>query len=217
MNIIPLHKVFISYYHADDQDYKDSLLESNEVYKSLGRSIFKDYSVHEDEIDDTGKSDERIRQIIRDAYIRDAEVLVLLCGENTAKRKHIDWEIHAAMFNTDLNPKMGILVINLPTISQVSRAKTDVEKSIVSPNGSWTSYKTRKQYEDNFTYMPSRIIDNFESGISDSDIISISVVDWSRIYNNPENMRTLIDIAYQRANDNSRHYDHSVPLRRRNS
>lgn len=46
---IPRHKVFISYYHKDDQWYKDQLLALNEVY-----NLFDDYSVHEDEIDDTG-------------------------------------------------------------------------------------------------------------------------------------------------------------------
>ncbi len=53
------HKVFISYYHADDQKYKDELLRLNDIGE-----LFLDYSVHEDEIDDEGKTSETIRKII---------------------------------------------------------------------------------------------------------------------------------------------------------
>jgi hypothetical protein len=94
---IPRHKVFISYYHNDDQYYKNELLRQNEL---SGDYAFVDWSVHENEIDYTDLTSERIRQIIRDYYIKDATVLLLLFGENSKHRKHIDWEIHAAMFNT---------------------------------------------------------------------------------------------------------------------
>ena len=85
---IAKHKVFISYYHKDDQEFKNALLDANDEY-----GLFEDYSVHEDEIDDTGMTDEQIRCEIRDNYIKNATVLLLLCGENTRKRKYIDWEI----------------------------------------------------------------------------------------------------------------------------
>ncbi|MCK7486655.1 MAG: TIR domain-containing protein [Bacillus subtilis] len=48
------HKVFISYYHEDDQGYKDALLDWNADYR-----LFEDYSVHENEIDDTGLASEQ--------------------------------------------------------------------------------------------------------------------------------------------------------------
>ena len=52
MNNIPRHKVFISYYHADDQSYKNYLIGMNEYIPCLGyQSIFDDYSVHENEVD----------------------------------------------------------------------------------------------------------------------------------------------------------------------
>jgi hypothetical protein len=210
---IPRHKVFISYYHADDQRYKDELLRQNEV---SGDAIFLDWSVHEDEIDDTYLTSEQIRQIIRDDYIKDSTVLILLCGENSRYRKHIDWEIHSAMFNTQKNPQMGILVINLPTISHSCRAHGDVEKTLVSPGGSWISLSTRTEYETAYPYVPERIIDNFYTGVSDSEIISISVVDWNRIFGNPDVLKELVHVAYERCKT-SKHYDHSRKLRGRNS
>ena len=119
---IDRHRVFISYYHHDDQDYKDVLINMKEFDWSTMRtqSIFEDCSVHQDEIDDTYMTDEQIRKEIRDNYIKDATVLILLCGQNTKRRKFIDWEIHAAMYDSDVNPKMGILIINLPSISSIA-------------------------------------------------------------------------------------------------
>lgn len=173
------------------------------------QSIFEDCSVHENEIDDTGLTSEQIRCIIRDEYIKDATVLILLCGQNTRKRKHIDWEIHAAMYDSDKNPQMGILVINLPTINQSVRASTNEEKPLLSDNGHWFSLKTRQEFEQYYPYMPSRIIDNF---IKD---VPITVVEWNRVQGDPQILKQLIDNAYSRRFEVT--YDHSTPLRRQNS
>ena len=208
---IPRHKVFISYYHHDDQTYKDYLINMQELTPDTWQlqSIFEDCSVHENEIDDTGLTSEQIRCIIRDEYIKDATVLILLCGQNTRKRKHIDWEIHAAMYDSDKNPQMGILVINLPNINQSVRASTNEEKPLLSDNGHWFSLKTRQEFEQYYPYMPSRIIDNF---IKD---VPITVVEWNRVQDNPQILKQLIDNAYSRRFEVT--YDHSAPLRRQNS
>lgn len=205
------HKVFISYYHHDDQIYKDILINMQELNPETWQlqSIFEDCSVHENEIDDTGLTSEQIRCIIRDEYIKDATVLILLCGQNTRKRKHIDWEIHAAMYDSDKNPQMGILVINLPTINQSVRASTNEEKPLLSDNGHWFSLKTRQEFEQYYPYMPSRIIDNF---IKD---VPITVVEWNRVQGDPQILKQLIDNAYSRRFEVT--YDHSAPLRRQNS
>ena len=208
---IPRHKVFISYYHHDDQTYKDILINMQELNPDTWQlqSIFEDCSVYENEIDDTGLTSEQIRCIIRDEYIKDATVLILLCGQNTRKRKHIDWEIHAAMYDSDKNPQMGILVINLPTINQSVRASTNEEKPLLSDNGNWFSLKTRQEFEQYYPYMPSRIIDNF---IKD---VPITVVEWNRAKGDPQILKQLIDNAYSRRFEVT--YDHSAPLRRQNS
>lgn len=208
---IPRHKVFISYYHHDDQAYKDILINMQELNPDTWQlqSIFEDCSVHENEIDDTGLTSEQIRCIIRDEYIKDATVLILLCGQNTRKRKHIDWEIHAAMYDSEKNPQMGILVINLPTINQSVRASTNEEKPLLSDNGHWFSLKTRQEFEQYYPYMPSRIIDNF---IKD---VPITVVEWNRVQGDPQILKHLIDNAYSRRFEVT--YDHSAPLRRQNS
>lgn len=209
--MIERHKVFISYYHFDDQYYKNKLIEMNHFNfeKLKYESIFEDYSVRNGDIDDTFMTSEQIRRKIRDEYIKDATVLILLCGKNTKKRKHVDWEIHAAMYDSEVNPQMGIIVINLPEINQGISVSEDSEKNLVGPNTNWRLLSTRDEYESLYPYMPSRIIDNFVKNVP------ITVVDWNRISSDPNILMQLIDNAFKRRKNIS--YDHSTPLRKNNS
>lgn len=210
--MINRHKVFISYHHANDQYYKKILSEKTffNFENCRVESIFDDYSVGDGDIDDTNLTDEQIRRKIRDEYIKNATVLILLCGTETKCRKHIDWEIHAAMYDSDVNPKMGIIVINLPTINQGSNAASENEKEFVKPFATnWTHFSTRTEFENNYQFLPSRIIDNLVKGVP------ITVVDWAEVIDKPNNLMTLIDNAFKRKDTNV--YDHSAPLRGRNS
>ena len=209
---IKRHKVFISYYHNDDQRYKNVL--SNMKYFNLEKysyeSVFEDYSVRNGDINDVYLSAEQIRRIIRDEYIQDATVLILLCGRNTRCRKHIDWEIHAAMYDSDVNPQMGIVVINLPTIKQSMRASHDGEETLLNPYCSWQRASTERWVNEQlYPFMPDRIIDNFVASKP------ITVVDWNVIEGNPTKLMKLIDNAF--VDRNSFSYDLSRPLRKNNS
>lgn len=68
------HKVFISYHHSNDQAYKEALLSLNDKH-----NIFIDASVDTGDIDDR-LDDQAIRQKIRDEYLRDSSVTVVLVG-----------------------------------------------------------------------------------------------------------------------------------------
>ena len=95
---IPRRKVFISF-HEDDIDYKERF-----VHKA--RSVIIDKSVDTGDIDDTGIKVARIRQKIRDEYIRDATVTIVLIGPRTWQRKHVDWEIGSSLRKTRKRFKM---------------------------------------------------------------------------------------------------------------
>ncbi|WP_288681090.1 TIR domain-containing protein [uncultured Brachyspira sp.] len=104
------HKVFVSYHHENDQYYRD-LFESTMVDKF---DIMVSKSVNPDEVDNNLNT-ERIRQIIRDDYLKDSTVTVVLIGAETWKRKYVDWEIAASIRDTKNNPRSGLLGIFLPT------------------------------------------------------------------------------------------------------
>lgn len=106
MTQVPRHKVFISY-HVDDQIYK------NRFTQMMDDDIV-DKSVKDDDIDDTNLRVETIRQKIRDDFIADATVTVVLIGPCTWQRKHVDWEIGSSLRKTEKNSRCGLLGILLP-------------------------------------------------------------------------------------------------------
>lgn len=94
-----MHKVFISYHHENDQWAKNELLQWNDE-----EEIFIDRSVDTGDISDE-LTDEEIRVKIRDEYLRDSTVTILLVGQETRFRKHIDWEFYSSMRNSPRNGK----------------------------------------------------------------------------------------------------------------
>ena len=105
-NRIPRHKVFISF-HEQDIQYKEKFV------RLMGKRIV-DRSVDTGNIDDTGLKTATVRQKIRDEYIRDATVAIVLIGPRTWQRKHVDWEIGSSIRKTKRNPRCGLLGIVLP-------------------------------------------------------------------------------------------------------
>jgi len=104
------HKVFVSYHHANDQLYRNYF----ESLFSSSYDIMVSKSVQVGEIDSNLRTD-TIRQKVRDEYLRDSTVTVVLIGSETWKRKHVDWEIGATIRNTQFNPRSGLLGILLPS------------------------------------------------------------------------------------------------------
>ena len=100
------HKVFVSFHH-DDQEYKDLFV------RMMGEDMV-DKSVEDGDIGDLNIKTETLRQKIRDDFIADATVTIVLIGPCTWKRKHVDWEIGSSLRKTDKNPRCGLLGILLP-------------------------------------------------------------------------------------------------------
>ncbi len=158
------HKVFISFYHRDDQGYKnyiDQYLSGNIINKSVMNG---EYS--------TENSDEYIKRLIREEKISDSSVVVVLVGQNTKYRKHVDWEIYAAL-RPSINGNSGLVGILLPTVRKAS-------------NGGY-------YYSD----MPARLADNIISGYADFYDWSYAISHFDEIiekaYRNRVIRRGLID------------------------
>lgn len=138
----PVHKVFISYHHCQgDEDYRNRF----EHLFDNHHEIIVNKSVQIGDIDSNLKT-ETIRQKIRDEYIRDASVTIVLIGKYTWQRKHVDWEISSSIRNTELNPRNGLLGIFLPTYPVTLDIKGD---PIINKHT-----------------IPPRLYDNFECGFA---------------------------------------------------
>lgn len=105
----PRHKVFISF-HNDDMEYK------KRFEKTFGEYLdgFVSKAVGDGDINPDLPT-ETIRQQIRDKFIADASVTIVLVGKNTWKRKHVDWEISSSIRDTKNNSRTGLIGILLPT------------------------------------------------------------------------------------------------------
>ena len=199
-----MHNIFVSYHHHNDQIYKDELIDCG---KSFG--VFIDKSVDTDEISEQ-LSDQAIRTKIRDEYLRDSTVTILLAGAETKGRKHVDWELYSSMFDGTKNKKSGILVINLPTVqcSFFNAAHGEHEKRLIYPGvNSWASIDSRVEQARRFPHLPERIIDNLAAPNA-----RVSVVPWDRL--SPAKLKYLIDATF--VGRGACEYDLSRPMRRRN-
>lgn len=111
------HKTFVSYHHDNDQYYRNAFeaLFANQYDIMLSQSV---------QIGDINPylATDTIRQKIRDEYLRDSTVTVVLIGSQTWQRKHVDWEIGSSIRQTALNPRSGLIGILLP-----SYPRTDVQ------------------------------------------------------------------------------------------
>ncbi len=103
---IPRHKVFVSFHHDDDR-YRD-------IFAKIMEDNLVDKAVRDGDINDSNMKTGTIRQKIRDEFISDATVIVVLVGPCTWQRKHVDWEIGSGLRYTRKNPRCGLLGIRLP-------------------------------------------------------------------------------------------------------
>ena len=99
-----MHKTFISYHHKGEQDIKDELVQD------FGAENFIDASVGDGEIDRWLPEDTIMRQI-RENYLHDSTVTLVLVGWETAQRPFVNSEIQASLRDTSLNNHNGLLAV----------------------------------------------------------------------------------------------------------
>lgn len=100
------HKVFVSFHQCDSQ--------WKEWFVKLMKDRIIDKSVDTGAIVDSNKKVDDVRRIIREDYIKDVTVTVVLIGRKTWQRKHVDWEILASLDAKNHNRRAGLVGIVLP-------------------------------------------------------------------------------------------------------
>lgn len=201
-----VRKVFISYHHANDQWAKEALVTIN-----FWGDVFEDWSVNSGDIDDQYLSDEQIRVRVRDEYLRQSTVTIVLVGVETRYRKHVDWEIFSSMRDSNLNPKSGIILVPLPStgITNFTAGHGLEEKNAIYPGvTNWTTW-TRAEHEEFYPHFSTRMIDNLVCPTA-----YVSVVPWEKISSSPDNLR--LEIEYAHSDRVNCEYDFSTLMRRRN-
>lgn len=139
---ITKRKTFLSYHHKRDQKYKI-------YFENIFGDLIVNKSVEDGDIN-SDISAEYIKQLIQKQYLYDTTVLVVLIGEKTKCRKHVDWEISGALNRKVGDHYAGLLGIVLPT-------HPDYKKPI--------NQRCKSNY-------PKRFIENYETGYA-------VMIDWT--------------------------------------
>lgn len=199
------HRAFICYHHENDQYYKN-LLEQ----KAKDEGLFINWSVGDGDIPEDW-SDKKIRKFIRDNYLKDSRVTIVLVGRETRGRKHIDWEIYSSMYDGKINRKSGIIVILLPECeSQYIHVpdKKDGRYYRGRINLCKEETKSKLFYKSIYPSMPDRIVENLTVKNS-----LIAIVNWSDLSDGK--LAYLIEHCFKNANRNK--YVLSTSMRKKNS
>ena len=109
------HKCFISYHQDDEDEVADFIEEFEDVFipKELGVSDDDDFI----DSDDTGYVMRRIREI----YLTDSTVTIVMVGKCTWARKYVDWEVASTLRDDPNNKRSGLMAITLPSMSNSTR------------------------------------------------------------------------------------------------
>ena len=106
------HKVFISYYH-DDQDEVEEFIntfdEERDVF--IARALGTEMSQAIIDSDDTAYVMRRIREL----YFGDSTVTIVMIGKCTWARRYVDWELQATLRHGSTVTPNGLLGIVLPS------------------------------------------------------------------------------------------------------
>lgn len=97
-----MHKTFLSYHHANEQDLKNGIIDL------FGGDLFIDKSVSDGDISTTN-TDETIMRTIREDFLKDSTVTIVLIGTETKNRPFVNSEIQASLWGDSYNGLIGVI------------------------------------------------------------------------------------------------------------
>lgn len=136
-------KCFISYHHADEAEVERFIQTFDHdrdvlIARGIGASMSGDIINSTNEV--------YIKSQIRERYLRDTTVTIVLVGRETWGRKFVDWEVGASLRNTTTASASGLLAITLPSAADYFGKKLParVEDNVNGETGyaKWWKYPT---------------------------------------------------------------------------
>jgi hypothetical protein len=130
------HKCFVSY-HVDDLAEVETFLNdfgSEFIARSVGVTVEDDFVDSDDE--------DYIKRRIREEYLTDSTVTIVLLGACTWARRFVDWEISSSLRDDTNNKRNGLLVYPLPSRNNSANLPARVADNWVSGDqaGSYARY-----------------------------------------------------------------------------
>jgi len=136
------HRCFVSY-HVDDED------EVNDFLDDFGDQIIATVVgvTADDDFVDSDDTDYIMNQI-RERYLGNTTVTIVLVGECTWTRKFVDWEVYSSLRKYKGYPLSGLVAITLPSIANLQgrRLPARVDDNVNDDKlyARWMKYPTSK-------------------------------------------------------------------------
>ena len=131
------HRCFVSHHKANATAVSTFIDEFSHVFtaKTVGVSDEDDFI----NSDDT----EYVMRRIREKYLSNTTVTIVLIGECTKARKYVDWEIASSLRNDPVNGRSGLLGINMRSVGTRYLAPPRLEDNHDDENtaGSYALYR----------------------------------------------------------------------------
>lgn len=124
MYFSPRRKVFISYYHGDQEAVNKFVRDFSDVF------IAKTVGVKDGDFDFDSNDPSYIMRRIRKEKLEDSTVTIVLIGSCTHSRRYVDWEVKASLQQGDSLPN-GLIAINLPYMGTKSGLPDRVDKNVI--------------------------------------------------------------------------------------
>src|SRR5690242_1080901 len=124
---ITRHRCFISYHHDDEdevQAFIDTFDHAHDVFISRGIGAAMPGDVIE------SNDFDYITRRIRDLYLNNTSVTIVMIGRCTWARRFVDWEVAASLRNTANSRRNGLLAITLPSVSGYAQLPARVADNV---------------------------------------------------------------------------------------
>jgi hypothetical protein len=170
---IAKRKVFVSYYHHDDQDYR-------ERFENLFGDLVVSKSVNDGDID-SDNSAGYIKELIQKEYLLDTTVLIVLIGAKTRHRKHVDWELAGALNYKVGDKYAGVLGLFLPSHPNCGSDKDtpDLVPRRLSANFE-SGYAIARDWTDDRVVMQGYIEKAFDKRSESDKIVNLTIPQMQR-------------------------------------
>lgn len=108
------HRCFVSYHHDDEvevREFIDTFDHTQDIFISRGIGA----SMPGDVID--SENSDYIMRRVRELYLNDSTVSIVMVGQCTWARKFVDWEIASSLRNTATSRRNGLMAVTLPSVA----------------------------------------------------------------------------------------------------
>jgi hypothetical protein len=159
-------KCFISYHAVDADEVEKFLTSYGHVF--IARVIGV---TDQDEFIDSEK-DDYVFDRIRDKYLGDSTVTIVLVGKCTWARRYVDWEVYSSLRQDKNNRRNGLLGITLPSAANYSGKKLParVDDNVLGSDQS-LGYARWKKYPTSSSSLRAWIEDAYDARTRRANLI----------------------------------------------